>query len=410
MLSRLSHFSRVFHRAPKAPEAAPEAFGFYAIYFASFLFILSYGLPLYLASSFVEKYADKQIVGLVFALGAALGLLILSKIPPVLRRYGNRRTALVLMALEVLSLLGLVVFRSPTLVLPVFLVQQALLPVIIFNLDLFLESFSQDSSTGTIRGAYLALTNFAIFVAPFIAGIVFTNGEFWRIFLLAAVIMLPATFFVFFSLRTFHDPLYVDISFFNAFRSLRGKPNIRNIVLARFLLRFFYSWFTIYVPIYLHTEIGFSLSQIIGIILPVALLPFLIVQLPLGRMADRAHNERELLILGFWILALATAILSFVTAQNIWLWMGLFALGRTGAATVEVMTETYFYKHVDASNANLISIFRSIRPTGIIVGPLTATLILVVFHVPYQYLFVILGALLLLGIPLAHTLKPTQAE
>jgi MFS family permease len=138
--------------------------------------------------------------------------------------------------------------------------------------------------------------------------------------------------------------------------------------------------------------------------IPLALIPFFLIQLPLGRLADKRHDEREFLVIGFALLALATMLLSFITSENFILWAGLIALGRVGAAIVQIMTETYFYKQIDASNVNLISMFRSLRPVGTICAPLVATIALL-FIASYQYLFLILGIIILIGIPVSRSLE-----
>jgi hypothetical protein len=169
----------------------------------------------------------------------------------------------------------------------------------------------------------------------------------------AGFILFIAVFLLFFSLKTFQDPLYINISFTDAFKRLRQEPSIRNILIARFLLRFFYSWLTIYLPIYLHTEIGFSLGKIIGVMIPLALIPFFLIQLPL-----------------------------------------------------QIMNETYYFKQIYASNVNLIRMFRSLRPVGTICAPLVATIALL-FIASYQYLFLILGIIILIGIPVSRSLERT---
>jgi MFS family permease len=162
---------------------------------------------------------------------------------------------------------------------------------------------------------------------------------------------------------------------------------------------------TIYLPIFLHIEIGFSLTEIIGVIFPIALLPFILLELPLGKLADQRHDEKELLSLGFLILALSTGSIAFITSQNIFVWAGVLFLGRIGAALVEVASATYFFKKVNASNTNLISMFRSLNPMATIAAPLVATSFLFAFDMSYRYLFVILALILLVGMPISKRLQ-----
>ena len=69
---------------------------------------------------------------------------------------------------------------------------------------------------------------------------------------------------------------------------------------------------------------------------------------------------------------------------------------RIGASCVEVLTESYFFKKVDKSEAGEMSIFRNTYPVAYIVAPIIAGGILQFF--PVQYLFLILGIIMLSGI------------
>ncbi len=359
-------------------------------------------------SPFIEGYTSKKTVGLLFAVGAILSMFVLIKVSPFLRKYGNRYITLFFLSIGVLSFSALAFSHSPFIILPSFVITQSLLPIIIFNFDLFLESFSRDDNTGTLRGFYLTLINLAIFAAPFLAGFLLVDSTFGRVFITSAFIILLASVFLFFSLRTYKDPLYVHVSYIKSLQKFYLNKPLRKILSTYFLISFFHAWFNIYLPIYLHTEIGFPLPIVIGFMIPVALLPFLLVQFPVGKIVDKKHNERELLVIGFVILGGATVLLSFLTSQNIILWILLIAIGRIGLAMIEVVAETFFYKKIDASNPNLISVFDSLGPLATIVAPLLATLILFPFHSSYQYLFLILGLIMFLGVPLSLSLKRTS--
>jgi MFS family permease len=77
------------------------------------------------------------------------------------------------------------------------------------------------------------------------------------------------------------------------------------------------------------------------------LLPFVFVQFPLGRLADKKWGEKEILSLGFIIVAIATGLISFISGGSMILWMTILFITRIGAATIEIMCDTYFFKKVD---------------------------------------------------------------
>jgi len=160
----------------------------------------------------------------------------------------------------------------------------------------------------------------------------------------------------------------------------------------------------IYAPIYLHEVIGFSWPQI-GILLAIALVPYIIFQWPLGRIADTKVGEKELLSLGFVIMALSTAMMSFITVAHMIIWMILLFLTRVGASMVEIMSETYFFKKIDGQNVNLLGFYRTLRPLAYVLSPVVASLFLAVIDV--RFLFVILGAIMLGALFYSNTITDT---
>src|SRR5207249_2591358 len=150
----------------------------------------------------------------------------------------------------------------------------------------------------------------------------------------------------------FKDTQYTDLPVLKLFATARKHKKVIDIYLVNFLLQFFFSWMIIYTPIYLHEYVGFTWSQI-AIIFSIMLLPFVILELPLGKIADRVLGEKELLVTGFSIMALTTAAMTFLHSANMVIWIGLLFISRIGAATVEIMSETYFFKQVSDIDVSL---------------------------------------------------------
>ncbi|MBP9771914.1 MAG: hypothetical protein KBD16_03250, partial [Candidatus Pacebacteria bacterium] len=129
-------------------------------------------------------------------------------------------------------------------------------------------------------------------------------------------------------------------------------------------------------------------------------------ELPLGTLADKVYGEKELLIAGLSIMGATTLALIFIGSTSFLIWTIALFLTRIGAATVEIMSETYFFKQVGGNDADLMEYFRSIEPTAYIVAPLLASLVLLFFPMPI--LFVLLGCIVLAGIPVALQLVDTR--
>jgi MFS family permease len=220
----------------------------------------------------------------------------------------------------------------------------------------------------------------------------------------SGMLLIPVTLLVFFGLREVKDPPYRKLPFWKGFAEIWSNPDIKGIMLIDFLLQFFYAWMIIYTPLYLYNTIGFSWTAI-GVIFTVMLIPFPVLGAPLGRLADW-HGEKRILTAGFIVMAISTGAIAFITDHNWAVWAVLLFFTRVGAASVEVMIETYFFKHVNAADANIISFSRMVRPIAYVVSPVVATILFLVFDTKGLFLF--LGLLMLYGVRYTLSLKDTR--
>ena len=158
-------------------------------------------------------------------------------------------------------------------------------------------------------------------------------------------------------------------------------------------------------PIYLHEYVGFDWPTI-SIIFTIMLLPFILFEIPAGRAADKWCGEKELLSSGFIIIALFTMVIPFISIPSFIIWTAVLFVTRVGASIVEITTESYFFKHVQGDNADIISFFRMTHPFAYIAGPIIAIIALQLL--PFQYIFLALGIIMFFGIYYALALEDTR--
>ncbi|MFZ1019446.1 MAG: MFS transporter, partial [Minisyncoccia bacterium] len=115
-------------------------------------------------------------------------------------------------------------------------------------------------------------------------------------------------------------------------------------------------------------------------------------------------GERKILMFGFVIMALSTLTLFFITSSSIFIWTLMLFITRIGAAIVEPMSDTYFFKHIRPENDEFISVYRSASPVAYIVAPLLALLIFY-FAPAFNFIFLILGVLMFGGVYLASKIE-----
>jgi len=375
------------------------------LYSTGFLFAIHSAFIAYIDSSFLSKFVGEKYVGLVFTISAVLSIFLLSKISLFLSKLGNYKTTIFLLIIETLLLAGLASIKITWLIIPMFIIHYAILLLLVLNFDIFIEHFSDDGSTGSIRGTFLSVVNLSWVIAPFIAGSILTNSDFWKIYLLSASVMIPVFAIIFLKFKNVPDNHYDHPPFWETVKEVYKNKNIYKIFSASFLLYFFFSWMIIYTPIYLSHYIGFTWEKI-GIIFTIMLLPYVLFELPLGKLADWKFGEKEFLTLGFVIIGFSTMIMAFINSHNFLIWAGILFITRIGASFVEISSETYFFKQVDDTDTNIISFFRNTKPLAFIIAPIVATVILRVFA--YQYLFLALGIVMLIGLRYSLTLRDTK--
>ena len=377
----------------------------FSVYLLSFFFTLHVALPVYVNSTFLATLVPEKLVGLIYTASSILTILALLTIPKMLRAIGDYFATLAFIVLEILALIGIAVSENPIVTVALFIVSTVLVWLISYDLDLIIEGYSKNTDTGSVRGLYFTSANLAWVIAPALSAVLLGASEYWRVYIAAAAIFIPSLFIFALRLEHFKDPLYRKVYFIDSMRAVFRNKNLRSIFICAFLLPFFFTIMVIYTPIYLHEYIGFEWKEL-GVMFSIMLVPFLLLEAPLGRIADKYLGEQEFLVAGFIIMAIATALLSFVTVKSFALFAFLLFMTRVGAAIVEIMTDTYFFKKVDGKDAQVVGLLRTQRHFAGFAAPLFAGAMLIL--VPIQYLFIILGAVMLLGIPASLALKDTR--
>jgi MFS family permease len=374
------------------------------IEFAVFVFTIHFALLLYVSSSYLEHYVSSNMIGFIYSIGAALTIWALAKTPTFFKRYGQHKTTLYLLfALAFISLLLGNNFGA-LIILPLFMILGVFQNVLRLVMDIYVEKFSKESKTGRIRGVVLTIMNTAIAISPFIAGKILDTAGFQKLFVISGLVLIPVILIVAFKLREVREASYHTAPFMETLRKIQANKNIYSIFIASFILEIFYTLMTVYTPILLNQNMKFSWT-VIGTIFTIMLLPFMIFELPAGYLADKYLGEKEMLATGFIIMGITTMLISFVTTTTWYVWAVLLFFTRVGASLVESMTEIYFFKKVKPTDTDIMSFFRDARPFSYIVGPLAGGLLLT--FIPLQYMFVILGIVMLFGVRYALAIKDT---
>lgn len=372
------------------------------IYITNLLISFHYFFVVYVNSSFISEFIDERFIGYLYIFGSILSVLLFVHFISLLRCFGNVRLTILLLSLEAVALGMLAVFDVVWILLISFTIHLIVSPMLFLNLDIFLEKgIKEEAITGSARGLFLTMLNIAQVSAPIIMGVLLVQDEYWKAYITSMGFLVLALLTVIFSLRSFKDPHYSFFDLRQMKERLLGSATFYNVFAAQFLLRFFYAWMVIYTPLYLHSQIGFAWSEI-GVIFTIMLIPFLLLEFPLGRIADRFSNERYMMIFGFVVLGCTVACIPLLEEPNFFLWTAILFATRIGASFVEVGSESVFFKHVDGKHAKTISMFRAARPASYVLAASVASLTLVVM--PLQWSFIVLAGFMFWGITYSRKL------
>jgi MFS family permease len=376
------------------------------LYFLGFILATSSALPAYLQSNFLSDYVSLNTLSLFFVIANSLTVFCIVFFPELIKKLGNFFLAKIILVIHAVSLLCFVVTNNPV---------SALFSVILFtistnllwiNMDILIENFSSDSSTGQTRTTYFTFINLGWIISPTISSYLIKLGDYQLAFLVASALAIPVfLIFLHHNKRLKDKTVYSKKPIKAVIKETWHNKNLRGIFFISLLLQIFYSTAVVYVPIYLLQNLGIG-WEALGLMFSIMLIPFLVFELPAGIIADKYIGEKEILYLGFAILIVSLFFFFYIKVPTIWIWTLLLFMSRVGAALIEAMRETYFFKIVDAKDVGHINIFRTTAPLGYVLGSALAMIILAFF--PLNYLFLVNAIISISGFAFIASIKDTK--
>jgi MFS family permease len=273
-------------------------------------------------------------------------------------------------------------------------------------MDILLESFSKNATMGRTRSIYYTFINLGWIGAPLLSAWLIKTSNYSAAFLVAAFLVLPIFLIILSQKKRLNDHIvYSREKISTAVRRTWHNKNLRGVFFIALLLSMFFSSVVLYMPLYLHENLGMAWN-VLGPIFSFMLLPFILVEIPAGILADKYWGEKEMLTVGFAVLIVSLLLFYFIDQPIVWLWALVLFLSRLGAALIEAMREAYFFKIVDPGDVGYINIFRTTIPLGYVLGSGLALLILTFSSLPC--LFLALAIIMLSSFFFIHSIKDTK--
>jgi|GEM_PF-2478400 len=355
----------------------------------SFVSAIYVSLTAYISTSFLASFMPASATGLVISTGAALALLVLPFAPSLIARIGAQRLALVLTIAQGIVLFSLAATPSVSAAIALVALLFAMTPLISYCLDLLLEAtVVNEGVTGRVRTLYLTAYNFSAALIPFSLVFLLGNSEDYAlVFFVAGLSILPLILIIAFAKLPRVQPFSLS-SISAAVRCVLGDKDIVAVSIASFALHLFFAWSPLFIPLYLHLEIGIPWSQL-GWILAVGLLPYAIVEYPAGLFAD-TYGDKFLMVSGFVIAGIALALVGTITKETSLITILLIlVMSRVGTAFAEAMTESHFFRRVSEHDLRTVSAYRILWPLASLIAPIVAGFLLAIGG--FALLFIIIG-------------------
>ena len=359
-------------------------------YLAGFLFSFHTALTVYINSSFLATKIPESIIGSLYTASAIVSIIGLFLVPKLIARFGSRSILGTLLILNCANIIGLIFATNILLVIFCFIFFFGFNTVLYLGFDILIEHWSTREQQGAIRGAYLTSLNIGFMLAPLITGYIADRLGFGVLYAIALTILFPIIGIVCIRLpkvQQAHTSKLRAISLAHKF--IRDR-HLRAVFAINGTLQFFYVWMTIYTPIYLHEHVGISWDKL-GLMFTIMLSAFVLFQYITGKIADRFHSEKIMMFFGLMIMGIATLFIAQAPHISFWALAGILFATRVGASIVEVMTESYFFKHVHPDDVGSIGFFRNTYPFASIIASLLGAVLLQ--WIPLWLLFIFLGTL-----------------
>lgn len=374
------------------------------VYVSSFFLSLNFGALLYISSSLLGEFFGKDYIALFFLAGAVLNTLFFLVSPYLIRRFSKETLLFAFLVMTTCATFFSALAWNATMVAIAYVAYSGALSMVYYCFDIFVEELSEDKHTGELRGIYLTFVNAGIAVGPLLLSLLVKEDLFRQIYLAATALMLMPLLLTFPLLfkraKTHLPPETLGLPFMRWWKS----RNVRAVTLAKLILETFFALMVIYTPLYLREVLHFDWAQL-GIIFTVALLPFVLFEWPAGELADRFFGEKEMMSLGFFITGVTLLVMPFLS-RSFSAWLIILFLSRVGASLVEIMTESYFFKKIHATDTGFLSIFRLTRSVSIAIGSVIGVLSLYFFS--FEKIFFVVAVIIFLGLKESLYIKDTR--
>ncbi len=378
----------------------------FLINFVSLFFGFGLALSSFVYSFYFQEATGNSNVSNFFLATYVVFLILILNLHKIIRNIGKSMTLYLFLFFKLLAVV-FILFLEPSLFGSLSIIAYITFGNLAWvTLNIILETYSTDKMSGRIRGLFMTIVNSGFLLGPFLSMHLLEKYDFNGVFTVVLVIdlfILLISIFAFNNLKHTYKKSFTVISLI---QKAKKRTNILRIYFISYILNFFYATMVIYTPIYLK-NIGLSLSDI-GLVFTIMLLPFVLFQYPIGKLADEKMGEKELIIFALMIMALSTLSIYFIESTSVIVWGAVLFATRIGASFIEILRDSYFFKRIDGNDVELIDFFKTAKPLAYITFALISGLLLSFLEI--KTMFMVLTVVIIIGLYPAFKLEDNLGE
>jgi MFS family permease len=376
------------------------------ITFISFLLGFSQSLLVYIESSYFKLSLGNENVSVFYFLAYGISLFGLLNMHKIIHRLGKSTTFFFFFFLQIVAMAVLTMVPPSVFGIVLLMINIITAYLMYVILDIIMESYSEDKKSGRIRGLHLMIISAGFMLGPIISTKILEKYDYSGLFFFSMIISMVIFIIALVGLRGGNSKFNGNITVRDLVKKIFVNKDLMRIYWVSFVLEFFYALMTVYTPLYL-LDLGMTWGQI-GIIFTIMLIPFILVDYPVGVIADKKLGEKEMIIFALLVMAISTFSIFFIKSNSIIVWGTVLFLTRVGAAMVETLRDSYFYKRIDGDDMDIISFFRTSKSVGFIAATAISAMLLVIF--PIKAMFLFLTVVIVLALYPAFTLVDNKSE
>ncbi len=260
---------------------------------------------------------------------------------------------------------------------------------VFITLALFIREYASTKNLGKLEGMHFTVSNIAWLIGPIFGALLAEKYSIQTIFLISTIFPFIALVLInSYPLR--EEEIKIRKNKNNIIKNIKDYFKDKDLKVLYFISMGLLMWWAMiytFTPLFIKSN---NLStSIIGYLFFAITIPLILLEIPIGKLADK-HGFKRYFFFGFIIIAIAAILTYFF---SIFIVLGLLTLASIGAAFLEPLRETYLLKKVSKEDLpHRFAIYRTSVDIGQIVGPVLFSTILLYSN--FRVLYLVVGLLM----------------